>query len=135
MPKLVAQGRANAMHITLFPVRQAPEIARTFVRHWLLVLETPEEMVENGCLIASELVTNVVRHVPYAENFYLWISRNGVTPVIQVWDPSPARPVIREDPDGEDGRGLMIVAALAKTWYDYLVPPEQGGGKIVAAML
>ncbi|WP_433154152.1 ATP-binding protein [Actinomadura nitritigenes] len=27
-----------------------------------------------------------------------------------------ARPVVRSEPDGESGRGLHIVAALAKAW-------------------
>lgn len=135
MPELVAQGSGNDMHITLFPVAQSPEIARTFVRHRLVSLGTPEETVDNGCVITSELVTNVLRHVPWAKTFRLCVSKNGLSPLIEVWDPSPVRPVIKEDPEGESGRGLMIVAALATTWYDCLVPTEQGGGKIVAALL
>lgn len=135
MSELATQGRGNDMHITLCPVPQAPEIARTFVRHRLLSLEMPEEVVANGCVITSELVTNVVRHVPWAKTFHLRVSKNGRTPLIEVWDPSPIRPVIKENPEGESGRGLLIVSALAATWYDYLCPPEKGGGKIVAALL
>src|SRR3954452_4837235 len=133
--KLAAQGNGNAMRITLFPVMQAPEIARTFVRHRLLSLGGSEETVDNGCVLTSELVTSVLRHVPHAETFHLCVSKNGLSPLLEVFDPSPVRPVIKEDSDGESGRGLMIVAALATTWYHYLLPPEHGGGKIVAALL
>jgi hypothetical protein len=59
MANLAAQYSGNAMYVTLFPVKQAAEIARTFVRHWLLSLGMPEEVIDNGCVIASELVTNV----------------------------------------------------------------------------
>jgi anti-sigma regulatory factor (Ser/Thr protein kinase) len=124
-----------SMPVTLCPVMQAPEIARTFVRHRLLTFGTPEGKIDDGCVIASELVTNVVKHVPWVKEFYLCASKNGLTPLIEVWDPSIVRPVIVEEPDGESGRGLMIVAALAKTWYCEILPPDRGGGKIVAALL
>src|SRR3954463_11128471 len=103
MPELVEQGSGSDMRITLFPVTQAPEIARTFVRHRLLSLGVPQEMVEDGCVITSELVTNVLRHVPNAESFHLCVSKNGLSPLIECWDPSPIRPVIKEDPEGESG--------------------------------
>jgi hypothetical protein len=43
--------------VTLRPVRQSPELARTFVRHRLLTFGTPEKMINDGCVIASELTT------------------------------------------------------------------------------
>lgn len=135
MPELATQRCVNDTHITLRLVAHAPEIARTFVRHRLRSLGAHEEVADNGCLITSELVTNVVRHVPWARTFRLSVSNNAPTPRIEVWDPSTARPVINENPEGESGRGLLIVAALATTWYYSIVPPEHGGGKIVAALL
>lgn len=135
MPELATHARGNAMRITLRPDEQAPEIARAFVRHRLRILGTPRERTDDACVIANELATNVVEHVPHAELFWMRVGKNGRSVVIQVWDPSPARPVIKEDPEGESGRGLLIVAALARTWYCDLLPPEHGGGKIVAALL
>lgn len=118
--------------MTLLPVVQSPEIARVFVRHWLVLLGYPE-LVDNGCLITSELVTNVIRHVPMAREFYLCIRGNG--PLITVWDPSVEAPRLVEAPDGESGRGLHIVGSLSARWSYDLLPPEQGGGKIVWALL
>lgn len=135
MPEMATRNGGSSTIVTLRPVRQSAELARIFVRHRLLTLGAPEEMIDDGCVIASELVTNVVRHVPWAETFYLRVSKNGCTPLIEVWDPSSARPVIADEPDGESGRGLIVVAALATTWYWDLLPPERGGGKIVAALL
>lgn len=135
MPELTTQGRGNDMRITLYPVRQSAEIARTFVRHRLLVLGIPPERVDDGCVIASELVTNVCKHVPYARIFHLSVRKNDQGCLIEVWDPSPARPMLIDDPSGESGRGLLIVSALARTWYHNILPPENGGGKIVAAVL
>lgn len=135
MPDMATRDSGSCMLVTLRPVMQSPELARAFVRHRLLMFGTPKEMINDGCVIASELVTNVVRHVPWAETFYLRVSRNGFTPLLEVWDPSTVRPVIVTDPDGESGRGLIIVEALATTWYYDVLPPERGGGKIVAALL
>jgi anti-sigma regulatory factor (Ser/Thr protein kinase) len=135
MPEMTTRGSGSSMLVTLRPVKQSPELARTFVRHRLLTFGTPEKMIDDGCVIASELCTNVLKHVPWAETFYLRVSKNGFTPLLEVWDPSTARPVMAEDPDGESGRGLIIVAALATTWYYDILPTERGGGKVVAALL
>jgi anti-sigma regulatory factor (Ser/Thr protein kinase) len=135
MPELATHGSGSCALATLRPVRQSPELARTFVRHRLLTFGTPERRVDDGCMIASELVTNVVMHVPWAETLRLFVTKNGLSPLIEVWDPSTVRPVIVDRSDSESGRGLLIVAALAKTWYCATLPPERGGGKIVAALL
>ena len=134
MTDLAAQASEKKMLITLMPVVQSAEIARTFVRHGLLDRNMPL-LVEDACVIASELVTNAVKHVPKAERYELGLGDNGGRPVIQVWDPSPKLPVLVDLPDAEFGRGLHIVDALATTWSFYTLPKERKGGKIVWAML
>jgi hypothetical protein len=119
------------MRKTLLPVTQSPEIARAFVRKRLVALGYPE-LVDNGCLITSELVTNVIKHVPTAREFYLRL-RKG--PLVEVWDPSVEVPRLIETPDGESGRGLHIIGSLSVRWSYDLLPPDRGGGKIVWALL
>jgi anti-sigma regulatory factor (Ser/Thr protein kinase) len=124
----------RTMIITLFPVAQSPEIARVFVKHQLLALGLPE-LVENGCLIVSELVTNVYEHVPTAQKFYLYLRENAGRPILEVWDPSPEVPTLISGSDGESGRGLHIVNSLSAQWSYYVLPPSGGGGKVVWARL
>jgi anti-sigma regulatory factor (Ser/Thr protein kinase) len=135
MSETAARNSGYCTLATLRPVKQAPELARTFVRHRLLTFRAPEATIHDACVIATELVSNVVKHVPWAPTFQMCVSKNGLTPLIEVWDPSTARPVLLPESDGESGRGLIIVAALATTWYYNILPPERGGGKIVAALL
>jgi hypothetical protein len=134
MSDLAAQASEKKMHITLMPVAQSPEIARTFVRHGLLNRNMPL-LVEDACVIASELVTNCLVHVPKAERYELTLGSNGGRPLIEVWDPSPKPPVMVNLPDGEFGRGLHIVNALATMWNFYTLPTDRKGGKVVWAML
>jgi anti-sigma regulatory factor (Ser/Thr protein kinase) len=134
MPEICEPRAAErTMVITLFPVAQSPEIARVFVKHQLLSLGLPE-LVENGCLIVSELVTNVYEHVPTAHRFYLYLRGNAGRPILEVWDPSPEAPTLITASDGEFGRGLHIVNSLAAQWSYYVLPPSGGGGKIVWAL-
>lgn len=134
MTDLAAQVSEKRMRITLMPVVQSPEIARTFVRHGLLDRNMPL-LVEDACVIASELVTNALKHVPKAEAYELALGDSGGRPVIDVWDPSAKPPVMVDLPDAEFGRGLHIVNALATKWSFYTLPEERRGGKIVWAML
>jgi two-component sensor histidine kinase len=124
MTDLAARVSEMKMHITLMPVVQSAEIARTFVRHGLLDLNMPL-LVEDACVIASELVTNALKHVPKAERYELALGDSGGRPVIQVWDPSTKPPVLVDLPDAESGRGLHIVNALATVWSFYTLPKER----------
>lgn len=54
---------------------------------------------------------------------------DNVTPLIEVWDENQQLPIVNvPDLISESGRGLFLVAHLAKQWGYYL-PPE--GGKVV----
>jgi two-component sensor histidine kinase len=105
------EGRAR-LEVTLFPVPQSPGLARTFVRHQLISLGYPE-LVENACVIVSELVTNAIAETPDQE-IRVYLSPNHGRPLIEVWDSSPAYPVMQvRDLHAESGRGLMLTQALA----------------------
>lgn len=93
------------------------------------------ELEEDALLVASELVTNAVRHAVAPrdreiETRYVRLA-SGVR--VEVHDASPARPVVgapHQDDDG--GRGLHLVATLADRWA---VGERVGPGKRVWAEL
>jgi hypothetical protein len=50
----------------------------------------------------------------------LWLTSDGIPMVIHVWDASDEMPVLKDSAaDAENGRGLMLVAALGKDWGYY----------------
>jgi anti-sigma regulatory factor (Ser/Thr protein kinase) len=118
----------------------APACARGHVRavahEWGL-----SHLAEVTELIVSELVTNAVQassrlrmradlaDVPVIR---LWVTSDGVCMVIHVWDASEEMPVVKDvAADEENGRGLMLVAALGKDWGAY----RKTEGKVVWVMI
>ena len=63
----------------------------------------------------------------------LWITSDGTCLVIHVWDASDQMPVLKDVAAGEEnGRGLMLVAALGKDWGCYRTAE---GGKSTWVMI
>jgi anti-sigma regulatory factor (Ser/Thr protein kinase) len=88
-------------------------------------------------LVVSELATNAVnasKTLPQVPAVRLWLLSDGTQVVILVWDACP-RPPVRIDPaaTAENGRGLLLVEAVAERWGCYV--PEAMGGKLVWALL
>lgn len=91
-------------------------------------------------LIVAELCANAVRHglVP-GRDFRLCLSAEGTALRIEVTDtrgeriPALIQPSDAPDGDGEGGRGLLLVDALADRWGWY--PCSDGPGKTVWAVL
>ncbi|GAB1822182.1 ATP-binding protein [Herbidospora sp. RD11066] len=84
-------------------------------------------LVDDCQLIVSELVTNAVRHAGTAFALRL----RGTTAWIygEVYDTGATPPRARDPrPESTDGRGLLIVGALAASWG---YAPGVRGGKIV----
>ncbi|MFJ1996691.1 ATP-binding protein [Streptomyces asiaticus] len=90
----------------------ARRLVRVALTAWRL-----EELAEVAALIASELVTNAVKH---AQSNYIrvTVTRPEASRVrIGVVDKSKRHPVPRESSaEDESGRGLALVAALAEDW-------------------
>jgi serine phosphatase RsbU (regulator of sigma subunit)/PAS domain-containing protein len=125
---LLARVRAltadQVASITLSPQPMSVRSARGFVRSTLLAwgLDT---VVDTAELVASELVTNAVRHATG------WVGLRllrGQAIVCEVTDGSVSSPLLRA-PDVFDisGRGVQMVNVLAQRWGTRTVP----GGKIV----
>ena len=76
-----------------------------------------ERHVDDASLLLSELVTNVVRHVDADECLVVWVEASEPRLRISVTDVSAVRPVVRvPPPEKPDGRGLLLVSALARIW-------------------
>jgi len=102
----------------------AAATARTALRRHLV--DVPDDVVETACLLADELVANVVLHLGTAARMVVRRSPDQVR--VEVSDPSTEHPEPR-DGDLEDltGRGLHLLDELATEWGTTAHP----GGKTV----
>ncbi|MFE9607558.1 ATP-binding protein [Streptomyces sp. NPDC006012] len=105
-------------------VRHIRNIVRSLLHDWGRAELT--DAVELG---VTELVTNVVRHVP-DRRCVLLVQRRRAVVRVEVTDGSPELPLVSFGPalDREGGRGLVLVDAVADKWG---VEPRPGGGKTV----
>lgn len=91
------------------------------------------EVADSAVLVLSELFTNAVRHahVSVGREIETRFRLTDDRVRIEVHDASDARPVRGPaDVESQDGRGLVLVEALADSWD---VMPREGVGKIVWA--
>jgi anti-sigma regulatory factor (Ser/Thr protein kinase) len=104
-----------------------------------------ESTADAAELLVSELVTNAVRFsgdparpLRYSERASAGLISLSLRHfleclLIEVFDTDANPPVLSDaDLDAENGRGLMLVDALAREW-SYFFPP--GGGKVVYCIL
>lgn len=131
--------------LRLAAVSTAAGVARMFVRYHLAHLGLSAHIAD-GELVVSELVTNAVEATGIAEPavklhdiqaehlvaVQLRVVDTGL--FIEVWDRSSLEEPVRKDvgEDAEDGRGLVLVEALARRWG---VAHPPAGGKVVWAHL
>ncbi|MET7685101.1 PAS domain S-box protein [Streptomyces sp. NPDC005423] len=73
------------------------------------------ELTDTACLLASELLSNSVRHACDPLRLRLRLTRSELH--VEVCDGSPVLPHARAaGPDEESGRGLVLLDQLASTW-------------------
>ena len=97
---------------------QAPGRARRYVTEVLGALRAPSDVAEAAELITSELVTNSVKY-GRARLVRVTVGVADGTVTITVSDTSPYVPlpaVALPDAEDENGRGLVLVDALAARW-------------------
>ncbi|MFI6640576.1 ATP-binding protein [Streptomyces sp. NPDC050504] len=91
--------------------RHVRRIVRTYLRLWEM-----DDLVEAAELGITELLANVVRHVPGRHCAFQLLRRpEGLR--VEVWDSSPVLPVPRTaGPLDERGRGLVLVESVTARW-------------------
>jgi hypothetical protein len=103
------------LEIRLDPNEMAPGKARRFIRDHFERLGYPR-FADDAVVVVSELVTNAIAAAPWAPVFVALLPASGRV-VLEVWDMSPYRPVLREaDSLATGGRGLRVVAELSVTF-------------------
>ena len=106
----------------------SPRRARQFVDEVLHRWQR-DGAIDRLALIASELVTNAVRHAQTEITIELSAEEGALH--LEVFDRGAGRPVFLDHhPDQPGGLGLPIVEALASSWG---MRPREGGGKGVWA--
>jgi anti-sigma regulatory factor (Ser/Thr protein kinase) len=116
----------RSVHVVL-PFRpEAVREARSIVRHYGRGLTV--ELVDDAELLASEVVTNAVRHGGPVIEFAVAVDAASLT--VRVSDGSSRLPSLRSDSaaDEPSGRGLKMVEQVASEWGVELVT---GDGKTV----
>ncbi|MFI8914168.1 SpoIIE family protein phosphatase [Streptomyces sp. NPDC053513] len=116
----VITARATA---TFEPVGRSVAAARAFVRDTLQGWGHPE-LIDDAVVLTSELVTNAVIHAGTSAEVLCLRSDDSVR--VEVADRYPEREIPVQggrslgSPDRENGRGLLLCAALAHRWgVDY----------------
>ncbi|MEU8971574.1 ATP-binding protein [Streptomyces monashensis] len=123
-------AREFAMRFTSTP--RGARLARRLVSHRLDEWGHPYTGPANETLtlIAAELVANAVRHghVP-GRDFHLRLTGAATTLRLEVSDTRAERLPELQAPQGEGGRGLLLVEALADKWG---VTPRRPGKSVWA---
>ncbi|MDV9170819.1 ATP-binding protein [Streptomyces sp. W16] len=114
------------MHLTVgeHSARHIRRIVRSFLLEWGM-----PELSDSVELAVTELVANVVRHVP-DRRCGLRLQRQTAGIRVEVTDGRPELPTLNPelDTESENGRGLVILDAVTDKWG---VSPASRGGKTV----
>ena len=121
---------ARGEDVRSFPCQlHAPSAARHFVADTLTVWGR-ESLVADASIVVAELATNAVVHA--RSEFIVAVSSQNDCVRLSVRDASVVLPTVRDPgPHSISGRGLMLVATIARRWGIELITD----GKVVWAEL
>ena len=101
--------------LVLPPDVAAVRVARRFVHDFCQSAEIPDEVRDTAVLLASETVTNAFVHGRSDARLVVSLVPGGV--LVEVGDDNSRHPrQVDADDQALDGRGLMIITALASRW-------------------
>lgn len=103
-----------------FAPTSAGEVRRALVA-WLQELGSSRAVIEDVKLVATELISNAIRHADPIQNAGLLVrwQADGEELVLSVTDGgsvTSAPHTVEAGPDAESGRGLSIVEELCLSW-------------------
>ncbi len=111
----------------------AAATARSRIGAELSAVGVDPRVIDDVVLVASELVTNAVRHTAGDDLLTVSWELVGAGVVVSVDDSSLGAPTLRNPrPEDPSGRGIPIVDALSSEWG---VIPRLGDGKQVWARI
>ena len=103
--------------IILPGVERSVAIGRRFVRD---TLGTRHPALEKVALSVSELATNAIMHTPSGDGGHLTIGiragGHAVRAEVTNDGTMATKPRVRRDAEAENGRGILIIEALADSW-------------------
>lgn len=112
---MTAQPSVRLARLALEPTEQAPGTARSAVRQALLPLGCPPRIGQMAELLASEVVTNAIKHCRGDLLLELTVRQRRLR--VSVSDDCENPPRLQSGNAEElGGRGLVIVEALAEAW-------------------
>ncbi|GAA2889483.1 hypothetical protein Acy02nite_58220 [Actinoplanes cyaneus] len=123
-------GAGTRVNLDLEPAAGAARRARELITELCLRWELAE-LAGDACIVATEMVNNVVAHA--RTPMRLMLARRGATMSVAVRDESPARPRFSGPvaPTAYGGRGLLLIDSVATRWGLLGLP----GGKVVWALM
>ncbi|MCT9078652.1 ATP-binding protein [Streptomyces fulvoviolaceus] len=109
-PTLLTHDWSMGYPMTLRSVR----LARLHTRRRLTMWQWAGD-IDDAVLVTSELVANAVRHgrLPGHEVWLRIMELEAGALTVDVSDPVRVFPKVREESEGEGGRGLLVVSQLA----------------------
>ncbi|MFB7776262.1 ATP-binding protein [Streptomyces bauhiniae] len=112
---LGALPTAPPFEVVFAAERSCVRVARRMAVHYLTLLRPDTALFEEVELAVSELVTNAVEYG--TDTVVLRLRCHGGELRVEVKDDNPAPATLRvPSDDDESGRGLWIVAVLARDW-------------------
>jgi anti-sigma regulatory factor (Ser/Thr protein kinase) len=113
-----ADGDAALTSIVTLPgVERSVARGRRFVRE---TLGPRHPALEKVALGVSELATNAIMHTPSGDGGQVTIGLRAIGPLVRVEVTNDGtmsgKPRVRRDADAENGRGILIIDALASEW-------------------
>lgn len=128
-PPTLLEPRSLSYGMRLTVGEHSARHIRRIIRSLLCEWELPD-LSDAAELAVTELVANVVRHVPDRTCSLLMVrQQDGVRAEVADSCPElPAPPVAEPSPDAESGRGLLLLDAVTDRWG---VLPGPGEGKTI----